>query len=224
MKLVHPDFFCQIELPEDRIPILILENPTCFLKAVSDLICLSKGKEGKWILSDAGKPLNFAKTCDVLIDPFSLEINQKRLINSLYEKLEKEVINSELILEWNAIYPHLANIVEKILNTSDHHLIYCNEIEIKDFFKFMNIQFCDSSENLIEKIIDYMALAADVLGIRLFVLINFKTYIDPTGLYYLYEQAIYRKYRLLLIESHFENEDNNLEKTIIIDKDNCLIY
>lgn len=223
MKLVHPDFFCQIELPEDRIPILILENPTCFLKYVSDLINQSSGKDGEWILSHENKPLNFIKSCDVLIDPFSLEINQRRFIHSLYENLEKEVMNSELLLEWNAIYPGLAKIVEEIINSTDHHLAYSDKIDIKDFFKFMNVHFCDSSETLIEKMIDYMTIAADVFGIRLFVLINFKTYIDSTGLRYLYEQAIYKKYRLLLIESHFESEDNDLEKVIIVDKDNCLI-
>lgn len=224
MKLVHPDFFCQIELQENSIPILVLEDPTCFLKYVSDLVCQSKGKEGKWIISEEGKPLSFIKNCDVIIDPFSLDINQKKLITGLYAKLEKEVFNTELLLEWNTIYPNLAQITDKIIESSNYQLEYCKDIELRDFLKFMNVQFYDSSENLLEQIIDYMTLAADVLGIRLFILINFKTYFDFSQLHYLYEQAIYKKYQLLLIESNLDNTSNDLEKVIIVDKDNCLIY
>lgn len=224
MKLVHPDFFCQIELQENSIPILVLEAPSCFFKYVSDLIYQSKGKEGKWIISEKGKPLSFIKNCDVIIDPFSLDINQKKLVTGLYTKLEKEVINTELLLDWNTIYPNLAQITDKIIETSDHQLEYCKNIELRDFLKFMNVQFYDSSENLLEQIIDYMTLTADVLGTRLFILINFKTYFDSSKMHYLYEQAIYKKYQLLLIESNLGNTSDDLEKVIIVDKDDCLIY
>ncbi|MCI8964204.1 MAG: type II-A CRISPR-associated protein Csn2 [Eubacterium sp.] len=49
------------------------------------------------------------------------------------------------------------------------------------------------------------------------------TYLDSKQLTYLYEQAFYKKYHVLLIESHCSAEKNIIENTIIIDQDNCII-
>ena len=78
-------------------------------------------------------------------------------------------------------------------------------------------------EKILEKILNYMELASEIMGIRLFILCNIKSYLDYKQLTYLYEQAFYKKYHLLLIESHCSAEKNNIENTIIIDQDNCII-
>lgn len=223
MKLVHPDFFFQIELPENKVPILVFESPCQFLEFVSQIKGQVNGDNGEWVLSEGGKALNLAKTCEVIIDVFALDINQKKMISALYNQLEKNVSNCELLSEWNSIYSVLAKFSEKSFELLQYSLKYRDTIEIKDFFKFMNISFEDSSDNLLESILNYMELASEIMGIRLFILCNIKSYLDYKQLTYLYEQAFYKKYHLLLIENHCSPEKNNMENTIIIDKDNCII-
>lgn len=89
MKLVHPDFFFQIELPENKVPVLVFESPSRFLEFVSQIKGQVNGDNGEWVLSEGGKELNLAKTCEVIIDVFALDINQKKMITSLYNHLEK---------------------------------------------------------------------------------------------------------------------------------------
>ena len=224
MKLVHPDFLCQIELPEDRIPVLILENPSRFCQFVADLQRQIAGEEGDWVLSDSGKPLKIDKFCELILDPFSLDINQRKMITALYAQIEKEVLQTEMLLEWNQISTSLELAAVKLMSVlDDYELIYRDEINIRDFLKFMDVHFDVRAEELPERLIDYMRMSVDVLGTRLFILCNIKSFIDEQNMQYIYEQALYNKFHLLLVENHESEQINELERRIVIDKDDCLI-
>lgn len=224
MKLVHPDFFCQIELLENRVPVIVFESPNRLLEFVSQIKMQVNGHEGEWVLSENGTILDVAKSCEIIIDLFTLDLNQKKLISALYHRLEKELLSTELLAKWNSFCSVLSNFTEKVFSLSEYHLKYRDTFDVKEFFKFMNVSLEDSSEDLLEKMIDYMTLSSAVAGTRLFVLCNVKTFFDNKQLTYLYEQAFYKKYNLLIIESHVSNEKNELEDIIIIDKDDCVIH
>lgn len=224
MKLVHPDFFCQIELLENRVPVIVFESPNRLLEFVSQIKMQVNGHEGEWVLSENGTILDVAKACEIIIDLFTLDLNQKKLISALYHRLEKELLSTELSAKWNSFCSVLSDFTEKVFSLSEYHLKYRDTFDVKEFFKFMNVSFEDSSEDLLEKMIDYMTLSSAVVGTKLFVLCNVKTFFDNTQLTYLYEQAFYKKYYLLIIESHVSSEKNELEDTIIIDKDDCVIH
>lgn len=223
MKLVHPDFYCQIELTENRIPVIIFESPNRLLNFISQLKAQMDGYEGEWVLSENGTILDVSKTCELIIDLFSLDMNQKKLTSALYHRLERELLSSELLPEWNSFYSVLSNFTEKVFALSEYHLNYRETLDVRDFLKFMNVSFEDSSEDLLERVIDYMALSSAIVGTSLFILCNAKSFFDDTQLTYLYEQAFYKKFYLLLIESRGLNEKNELEDVIIIDNDDCVI-
>lgn len=224
MKLVHPDFLCHIELPEDKVTVLVLEHPNRFLNFTTQMYNQINGIDEQWTLSKKGKILPLNKNCELIVDLFSLDINQRKLVSALHNQLEATICNTELLLNWNNIYPVLASFAEKVLEESEEHLIYRNELDIKDFLKFMNISFCASAQNTVEKLIDYLTLVSNVLGIKLFILCNIKSYLSQKQLGYLYEQAFYKKFHLLLIENHVSKQIFKEERVIIIDKDDCLIY
>ncbi len=223
MKLVHPDFFCQIPILETQASVLILESPEQFLKFTSEIRHQCDGNKGEWVLSDNSVPLKFSQNCEIIFDLFSIERNQKKIIQTLYTKLEKELWDSELLFEWNSIYTYLSQFMDKLLERSEYSLNYRESLELKDFFKWMNLSFDESGDDPVEKLIDYLTLMSEIVGVQLFVLCNIKSYLNIKQLKYLYEQAFYKKFRLLLVESRHSNNIPQMEKTIIIDKDNCLI-
>lgn len=223
MKLVHPDFFCQIALMENRVPVFVFESPNRLMDFISQIKAQIDGQEGEWVLSENGTILDIAKECELIIDLFSIDINQRKLTSALYHRLEKELLSSELLPEWNSFCSVLSNFTEKVFTLSEYHLNYREMLDVRDFLKFMDVSFEDSAENLLERVLDYMILSSTAVGTSLFVLCNAKTFFDNEQLTFLYEQAFYKKFHLLLIESHVSNERNELEDTIIIDKDDCII-
>lgn len=223
MKLVNSDFFCPIDFEENKISVLILENQIIFRNFVEELKNQLRGEEGSWILSEQGKILKLTQYCSMIIDPFSLDINQKKMLMSVYSKLEKEVNTTELIVRWNTILSSLFQLSDELMDAVDYELNYRNTIGIIDFFKFLDIRFCQNTESLTELFIDYCNLTREVMGVKLFILINIKAYLTNTELLYLYEQAFYKDYKLLLIESKESEEKNLYENITIIDKDGCVI-
>ena len=224
MKLVHPDFFFPIEISETEIPILILENPICFRKFIRELREQAEGREGRWVLSEDNAPLKIAATCELILDPFALEVNQKKMLTSLYDRIEKTAASSELLLSWNQAESYFQKVTEELLSASDEFsLIYRNDISIIDFLKFMNVRFEEDTNDVMEYMIDYMRMSAQVTGTRLFVLCNLKLFFDSQEIEYLYEQAQYDKFYLLLVEGYTPEQKKKEEKWLIVDKDNCVI-
>ena len=224
MKLAHPDFFFPIEISELEIPVLILENPCGFRKFIWELREQTEGREGRWVLSENNKPLNFAKSCEVIINPFAMEINQRKLLTSLYDRVEKFASSSEVLMIWNQMESYFQKVTEELLTTTDEFaLIYRDNISIKDFLKFMEVRFEEHNEDVAEHMIDYFRMSAEVMGTRLFVLCNLKLFFDGKEMQYLYEQALYHKFSLLLVEGHIPDGKEKGEKWMIVDKDNCVI-
>lgn len=223
MKLNHVDFPCTIQFRENEIQTLVIENPKLFSEFLLDFCRQTEGEEGKWILSDSAELLKFSQVSSVIINPFTLSVNQKKLLNALYEQINRETTSTELIFEWNQLYPVMMNTLEKITADMEYSLTYNSELEIKDFLKVMNLRFEESAENILESLIDYMTLTHEVLNIKLFILVNIKSYLDGKELAYLFEQMFYKKIFILLIENHEAIQSFSYEKVTIIDKDCCII-
>lgn len=223
MKLVHPDFYCQLEFSENKILVLVLESPKDFTKFLNELRCQIEGEDGKWILSEDGNILKITKACSMIIDPFSIDVNQRKILTALYSSIASEVNTSELMLEWNSLCADIVRVLEAMAKTTDFSLSYHEEFDLKDFLKYCNFHFSVEEGSLLEKLLYYFETAKQVLGIKLFVLINIKSYLTKEEIGYLYEQAFYKKYYLLLVECNTSEEKSALEKTVIIDNEGCLI-
>ena len=78
-------------------------------------------------------------------------------------------------------------------------------------------------KNITKMLIDYLRMSADVMGTRLFVLCNLNLFFNRQEMQYLYEQALYHKFSLLLVEGHLPDGKEKGEKWMIVDKDNCVI-
>lgn len=223
MKLVHHDFLCPIEFEENTISLLIMENPKHMRKFLESVYSQINGQDAEWVLSDADKMLRLDKHAEMVLNPFGIEVNQKKLLTALYTIIESEVQNSELLLEWNSLHPLFLDFAEKISNQVFFELDSAEEFSIKDFLKFMNVKFYEDESEMLEKLISYMRLLKEILGVKLIIFVNLKTYFSSDEIRYLYEQAFYWKIHILLVESAEAAERLEMEKVIIIDKDACII-
>lgn len=220
---MHPSFFLPIEFEENISQTLIIENPKDFSELIYELRKQINGEDGKWVLSQNGEPINITKKCEMIIDPFSVDLNERKLLTALYSMLEKEIQTTELLLEWNTVYPFLVNKMDKLISSADYMLSYKNDIEIKDFFKIMNLQFLSDTTDFFEKLLDYLRLAHEVLNVELFIFVNIKGFLNESQLHFLKEQSMYQKFQILLIESYDNEMRMSAEKVTIIDKDSCVI-
>ena len=96
MKLICEKYGIFIEFIENQVATLVIENQKVFSEFVQNLNQQINGDEGDLILSDEDKELSFSKQAVLVTNPFTLNCNEKRIVNKLYKELQ-DTTNETLV-------------------------------------------------------------------------------------------------------------------------------
>lgn len=223
MRLLHKDYQFMFELSEDSKGLLVIEQPKIFREMIKELVCEEEIEDEKFILSENNQPLKLKEKMCCIINPFTLSLNEKKILNRLHEYLKKEIGVSELLLENNKIYAELEQYALKILQVADWELVYSEKTEVSNLLKFLDIRFSENQTELIEKIVDYIKCVNELLGIKCFIFVHLLGYLNEYEIKKLYEFAEYQKVNILLMESVEPSNVKEFSPVTIIDKDGCEI-
>lgn len=222
MKLVHPEYTFQIDFQEGVIQRLVVESPAVLSEFIVDFRKQLDGREGKWILSHDGEILKIHDNCELIMSIFDLEINQRKMLNALYDELASEINDTELLADWREMNSKLEGILNKAIDSTGYDISY-GELELKSLFKALELKFRENEESYVDYLLEYLQLMSDVRSINIFILVNITSFLEIKEIEYLYEQAFYKKYHLLLLDVQDLCVDREVERKIIIDKDYCVI-
>lgn len=224
MKLVHPNLENQIVFEENIINVITIEHKPSFSSLIQELKQQCLGNEGNFVLSDKNKKLDMAKLCVLIIDPFSLDINDKSIVNKMFSRLKTLAVNEEHYLETNKLKNALYLYLSSLLFDCDMPLVYQDDFDFSVLFRMMSMQFEVSGKTVVDTLLDYMAITAELLGFRFFFFVNIKQFLSYEELEQLYTFVCYTKINVLLLEGSFTENTHKCEKHYIIDNDLCEIY
>ena len=221
MKLVNGKYSLMINMQENMADTLVLENEAVMAEFVEQLYFQSFGQEGDFVLSDNDELLEIQKTLEIIINPFALDFNNKKVLKKLYSELSG--IGNELLMEKNSLNAQICRLLETLISRATYNDIsYQNDYEWVDLFKFYGIKIEPYCDTLSQKIIEYIKLTSQLQLNKVICFVNLKQYLNKSEIQNLYQMAFYSKIQLLLIES-YEKEKQDNENVYIIDKDRCLI-
>ena len=72
---------------ENQVNVLVIEKPSVMAKMVQDMYLQYNGKEGGFLLSHEAKIMSIEKNMELVLEPFSINCNNKKVINKLYQEL-----------------------------------------------------------------------------------------------------------------------------------------
>lgn len=222
MKLAHKDFNFVFQFNENVRSLLVVEHPEIFLRLIRDMT-ISEHEEARLVLSEDDTVLKMKERLACIINPLSITVNERKLLNKLGEILKREILSSELLIEGNQIISDLENYVLHVIQSMDWDLVYSDKIDIQNLLKIAEIRFDDTQETLVEKILDYMSVSSELLDIKCFVFVHLLSYLTEYEIEKFYEYVQYRKLCVLLLESRVPDTVKKFSETIIIDKDSCEI-
>lgn len=221
MKLTCAKYGLEINFIENEINLLIVENPVCMSEIVANFKQQCEGMEGIFLLSEKNNIMQFEKLAKLIINPFSLDFNDRKVLSKLYTQMETYAV--DFFEEKESINSKMISLLDDIVLRSPYqNLTYNLELNWNDFFKLYGICFENISGSLLERITEYIKLLSNLLDIKLICLVNIKSYLTVDEIKELYKTAFYYKVYLLLLES-VEQEKMEEEKELIIDKDLCII-
>ena len=89
MRFVYPAYQLEVFLHENQITVLSIENPTAYSAMLHDMWNQAQGNIGGFILSDGDKIRSISKEMECIFNPFSLDCNDKKITNKLYQELKE---------------------------------------------------------------------------------------------------------------------------------------
>ena len=221
MKITDARENLVIDIKEGRIPVLVLEHAQTFSEIIGDIYFQSQGDDGNILLSENGSLLAFSKTAMMVSDYFSLDLNQKKILNTLYKDMQTAA--ADLTMEKDKLTGQGINLLEKIINSLQFdHVAYNFELDWNALFKAFEVRIEEDYASLAEKMISFMRVCAELLNLKLLIFVGLKSYVSDDEIKQIYEIAAYLKLNLLLIEP-VERRALDQEDYYIIDKDRCLI-
>ena len=205
----------------DEIATLVIENPGLFRALITDIQAQLYGMEGRAVLSLNGKSLPLSKNLELLDRFIPFDLNTKTLITKINADLEKKAVSDEY-------YPETLNVLgqlEKLL--TDLSFDYPCGIEFPKLsagavLKAAGVEICDDYDSLGEKILDYFQLVNDLVGRKLFITVNLRSYFSDMETQLFMKTVASHGFDVIMIES-FEHARLDEEKRLIIDADLCLI-
>lgn len=221
MILAYSKLNLRMEFIENTVNVLVLEDPVQFSEIVYLLKCDEKVLESPFVLSESDKFLQISKEMEIIVDPFSLDFNSRKIQQQLYK--EMEIVATEFDVEKAEVNGRMLYLIEGIQERLQYQNIAYNlEFSWENLLKLYQVHFEPLCESLLEKLVEYIKIASNLLNLKVIGFVNLKLYLTEEQLHYLYEIAFYNKVNLLLIEN-IENTQLEEEKLYIVDKDKCII-
>lgn len=221
MRFVYSNESIDISFSANTPLVLVIEKKDLFSIIVSDLWRQSSGEEGKCILSNINSTLELNKDVVFIIDPFSVNYNEKRVLTSVYEDLD-EICNSNYWGDVADINTRIIELLEAINDKSEFHLTYKLNFQLKELLKIYNVKLLYEDDSLLDRISSYIKLLHRVRNVKLIIFVNLKTFLNDEQLNLLFKECLYEDICIMDIENVDFGKSAN-EKYVIIDKDLCKI-
>lgn len=200
MILAYSKLNLRIEFIENTVNVLILEDSVQFSEIVYLLKCDEKVLESPFVLSESDKFLQISKEMEIIVDPFSLDFNSRKIQQQLYK--EMEIVATEFDVEKAEVNGRMLYLIEGIQERLQYQNIAYNlEFSWENLLKLYQVHFEPLCVSLLEKLVEYIKIASNLLNLKVIGFVNLKLYLTEEQLHYLYEIAFYNKVNLLLIEN-----------------------
>ena len=223
MKLLYKNLDLEIVLTENKVAVCFIEKQEVFSEFLLKLLHHINGdEEGDFLLSEKAVSYDINKVCEIIFNPLSLDCNNKKVLTSLYKELSE--YSEEFYVEKMAeINSKIIDYLDLLQDKSSYQLSFGLNLQPKDLFKLYDVLLnTDSSNSILEQIMEYLKITNELCGRNIFVFVNLKSYLGENEIKELYKFSFYSKVFLVLVESHFcplyEEEEG-----WIIDKDLCII-
>ncbi len=220
--VASPDIQTKIELSPDHITLLIIENPKEYFRIICELQKAMNGELSDFTFWDGMTQLQPSKIGELLLNVFSFEFADRKILSLLYKRLQKNYLDGEFILNFNAINAQVGIFLQSLCQTVDFSLDF-SELVFEDLLKTCEVKPAKTYESFLEKLICYISIFTELKNIKFFVFIGLKDVLSDEELSLLYEHCALQKVGLLLVESFKKRNLLSAERAIIITEDLCEI-
>lgn len=118
---------------------------------------------------------------------------------------------------------YIAEYIMNLEDSANYTVQFSEKLDVAVLLKAMDVKYEEIEESLLEHLARYIKLVVDLLGVRLLVFVNIRSYLNDDQFAALIQEIEYQEIKALFIENQ---EKGCVEGGMryIIDKDGCEIY
>lgn len=212
-------------IPVNGVQTLVIENSKSYREFILNLLSQINGKEGELKFYENIEEKNMKNKIIFAGTPFFLDINSRRIIDSLYKNME-EVILSERFDEYKELEIQIYNFLSSLLVNEHIDVELDEEIDVKKLFQSANIRISDlnESDDLLESISQYVSVIKKYTNIEIIIFTNVRAMFEHEEWQMLVNDIKKSDICMFNIETYSSFIEVPGEKLYIIDKDLCEIF
>lgn len=200
MNFVYPDINFVFNTTEKGVHTLVIENQSMFQAVITDIYGQVQGNDGKSVVSFENKPLPYAKHCEILSQFIPFSLNKKPLVTKITQLLTERAVADEHFVETAELLAKVETIMYDL--AFDLALdIEFHSITAEALIKATGVSLKEEYESLAEKVIDYMEMVNTLERRKLYILVNFRSYVSDEEMIYFIDTVLRHELNVLIIES-----------------------
>ena len=221
MKLQHYSLENCVDFALSPIWTLVCENTQQFCELTGDMYRQTHQGEGKWGLFD-GKQLDISKRLCYISDYHSLSFADKKASNLLQDKLQALAFSEDYTIATHEILSQLTRFAQRLAEDLDFPTSV-KDPDVATLLKMVGVSLLDESNNLCEKLVDYVTLLSRLTVTNVVVCVNLRSYLSDTEQEQLFAHCMQCDINLLCIESFYRQRLQG-ECILVSDADLCEFY
>lgn len=221
MNLVYNPIDAVMTLEETTVYAVILESPLLMRQFIESLDAQINFDKGPFVLSDGQKTVPLAKYLELIVNPFAVDINQRKILTKVHQELEKNAVREDMYQRTVEIRRYLHNYLQELLMTVDYPLEYNFDFSLGKLLAPVGVQFA-MEDSLPGRIVQYIDLCSRLFGLKIFVLYQFSCIFSAEEMQCFIRDMQYRKLSIILLET--AAPDNiPFDKILAVDNDLCIV-
>jgi CRISPR-associated protein Csn2 len=221
MNLSYPLLNEPLSFDENRINVMIIENPKALREAIFTLQQQIAGDSGDFALSKQFEPIELSKYAAFVVNPFDLVLESKKIAGKLTRAACEA--GEDYADAFYRIAADINALAAQIGTSMDFDVAFTPLESMETLVELLKFHVDREDMDFPEQILTYIRLYRSFFGIQLFVFYNLKACLSEDELISLYKSVCYEKMHMLLIEDVQRGHALEKEKTVIIDKDLCVL-
>lgn len=222
MKLLFSGFEEAIEIDQQRVALLEVENKVLFSRICQSLLSElgETSLEPYSLWSDTDVKMKPVDSFLLVMNPFDLPWQHKALAGKLYARLEKILLeDEEARREIEGLCQQLSSRVLSLGFQLQSDYAFAIEWEMRKYLRSFGFGVDANIENrLLDNLIKFLALAADVSFDKVLVFVNIKAFLTEKELKEFYSQVVFFNLKVLLLESQNDVTRFEQERKMLIDQ------
>lgn len=210
MKFLYNPYCIEIEWEESQCCILQIENQKAFVDLIADLHNKIFQGDGDAILSDNGNCLEIGKMAELIIDPFSIDLNNRKIKNKIYKELSEYGIQMHYS-DYSRLQSQISEFLGQLVGEMSYPLIFQGNVGIEEILKVANVALDYEYESIADKICAYIKLLSTACGINVIFFVDLHRFVSNEDVDEIIKEAKYYNINVIFINSSgmdyfFENE------------------